>query len=176
MWVTFALPDPNPDPDPLTWFNPDPIRIRIRNTDSVAEDCWARICSELLWTTVSVNCLRNYTCTYLVWTAVYRWRNCTCISCQLPAKLFLDLLCTAGSCCKSCTWICCEQSRTCNCCEQLRATGKVDLIVDSSELMEKVYLYLLWTAVNWWRSCTCICCWQLLTDGEALPVSAEDSC
>ncbi len=28
----FALLDPDPDTDPLTWLNPDPIRIRIRNT------------------------------------------------------------------------------------------------------------------------------------------------
>jgi hypothetical protein len=33
LWVIFALLDPDPDMDPLTWLNPDPIRIRIRNTD-----------------------------------------------------------------------------------------------------------------------------------------------
>ncbi len=31
MWVIFALLDPNPDP--LTRLNPDPIRIRICNTE-----------------------------------------------------------------------------------------------------------------------------------------------
>jgi hypothetical protein len=38
LWVSFALwirnhiPYPDPDTDPLTWLNPDPIWIRIRNT------------------------------------------------------------------------------------------------------------------------------------------------
>ncbi len=30
--VIFYLLDPEPDTDPLTWLNPDPIWIRIRNT------------------------------------------------------------------------------------------------------------------------------------------------
>ncbi len=30
-WIRIRIP--NPDPDPLTWLNPDPVRIRIRNTD-----------------------------------------------------------------------------------------------------------------------------------------------
>ncbi len=29
-WIRF----PNPETDLLTWLNPDPIRIRIRNTDA----------------------------------------------------------------------------------------------------------------------------------------------
>ncbi len=47
--------------------------------------------------------------------------------------------------------------------------------MDSCELMEKLYLYLLWTANNWWRSFTFICCEQLWTDEEAVPVSAVNS-
>ncbi len=124
-------------------------------------------------------------------------------------KLNLDLLWTAVSCSRSCSWICCEQLWTAgeavpgpalNCRRtvprsaldngELLDMQYVDLIVDSSQLIKKVYLYLKWTAMNWWRNFTCICCGQLWTDEklylyllwtavnwwEALPVSAVDSC
>ena len=39
MWVLFSLL--GPDLDPLTWLNPDPLRIRIRDTDF--NKWWVRI-------------------------------------------------------------------------------------------------------------------------------------
>ncbi len=103
--------------------------------------------------------------------------------------MFLDLLWTDVNSWRSCTWTCCEQLwtagklyldlpwTTVNSCGQLWTDGEALPVsaVDSCELMEKLYLYLLWTAVNWWRSFTCICCGQLGTDEEALPVYVVDS-
>ncbi len=120
---------------------------------------------------------------YLLKTAVNWWRSLTCIcsgqlwtdgealpvsavdSCEL--KLYLYLLWTAVSWWRSCTCICCGQLWTDGEAIPVSAVDRTDgealpvSAVDSCELMEKLYLYLLWTAKNWWRSFTCICCGQL---------------
>ncbi len=98
-------------------------------------------------------------------------------SCELPRKAVPGF---AVSCSKSCSWICCEQLWTVgeavpwpamNCWRTVPRSA-----LDNCDLLEKQYVHLLVNSYDWWRSFTCICCGQLWTDEETLPVSAVDSC